>query len=165
MSASIPWPQEWIDGLRAICASPECGNTRDIANQLNKSFNHIFTRNAIIGKMKREQITAAQPASAPKEKKTKRTRRSVFNFAKPIPAPIVDDSPAIMPTEFPNKCSLFELTDDKGKDLGLCRWPVGDPRTSEFFFCGQPEADLLNGRPYCPAHARAARVNRVVSTG
>jgi GcrA cell cycle regulator len=154
MSINTPWEPEWIDSLRSFCASPECGNTRWIARRLNETFNHLFTRNAIIGKMKREGIIAAQPKLAPKKEKTKRTRRSVFNFAKPIPTPIVDDGPALMPTEFPNKCSLMELTNE------TCRWPVNDPWTPEFFFCGSPEADLLKRVPYCRAHARVSTVRR-----
>lgn len=34
-----------------------------------------------------------------------------------------------------------------------CCWPLGDPRTPEFRFCG---AAALPGRPYCPAHCGAA---------
>ena len=154
MSINTPWEQAWIDSLRSFCASPECGNTRWIARRLNETFNHLFTRNAIIGKMKREGIIAAQPKSAPKKEKTKRTRRSVFNFAKPIATAIVDDGPALMPTEFPNKCSLFELNNE------TCRWPCGNPGELDFFFCGLPEADLLKRMPYCRAHMRASVVRR-----
>lgn len=167
LAMSTPtWPELQVERLKEYCASPECGTSAWIARQLNKEFGTAYTRNAVIGKMGRCDLTPPRPPSAAKEKKikAKRSSRSVFNFAKPTTTPIIEDSPAIMPTEFPNKCSLFELTDDTGKDLGRCRFPVGDPWTSDFFFCGQPEADLLNGRPYCPAHARAARANRVVLT-
>jgi len=34
-----------------------------------------------------------------------------------------------------------------------CRWPVGDPRESDFHFCGQAK---LAGRPYCELHWRLA---------
>jgi GcrA cell cycle regulator len=34
-----------------------------------------------------------------------------------------------------------------------CRWPVGDPGTPEFFFCGN-ETD--GERPYCPIHHAVA---------
>ena len=30
-----------------------------------------------------------------------------------------------------------------------CRWPVGDPRSADFHFCG---AKALAGRPYCALH-------------
>lgn len=37
-----------------------------------------------------------------------------------------------------------------------CHWPVGDPSQRGFFFCGDPTADLLGGRPYCRGHAARA---------
>jgi GcrA cell cycle regulator len=48
--------------------------------------------------------------------------------------------------------SLMELTDD------TCQWPVGDPSTVDFFFCG---AQPLPDKPYCAAHcARASGSTR-----
>lgn len=44
--------------------------------------------------------------------------------------------------------TLVELTGH------TCRWPVGDPGTPEFFFCGA-EPD---GGPYCPRHRSIATV-------
>ncbi len=43
--------------------------------------------------------------------------------------------------------TLLELNED------TCRWPIGDPATSEFFFCARQAADRL---PYCNYHSRAA---------
>jgi GcrA cell cycle regulator len=43
--------------------------------------------------------------------------------------------------------TLLELSED------TCRWPIGDPATPEFFFCG---GKPLNGLPYCNYHSRAA---------
>jgi GcrA cell cycle regulator len=36
-------------------------------------------------------------------------------------------------------------------DLGPddCRWPIGEPRSPDFHFCGKPHAP---GRPYCEHH-------------
>jgi GcrA cell cycle regulator len=34
-------------------------------------------------------------------------------------------------------------------DRSTCRWPVGDPADSGFFFCG---GRVAAGRPYCPRH-------------
>ncbi len=34
-----------------------------------------------------------------------------------------------------------------------CRWPIGDPRSSSFRFCG---CHSIDGLPYCPDHARMA---------
>ncbi len=41
--------------------------------------------------------------------------------------------------------SLLELTQH------TCRWPIGDPGTPTFFFCGGP-ADNSHSGPYCHAH-------------
>jgi GcrA cell cycle regulator len=43
--------------------------------------------------------------------------------------------------------SLLELTEL------TCRWPIGDPGSSEFFFCG---GNSLTGLPYCAYHSRIA---------
>jgi GcrA cell cycle regulator len=34
-----------------------------------------------------------------------------------------------------------------------CKWPIGDPLTPDFYFCGQHSDD---GRPYCEFHSRRA---------
>ena len=45
------------------------------------------------------------------------------------------------------KLSLLELTEK------TCKWPIGDPATSEFWFCGHPSEQ---GKPYCEAHVSIA---------
>ncbi len=34
-----------------------------------------------------------------------------------------------------------------------CQWPIGDPRNSDFHFCGEPAHP---GKPYCLSHCAAA---------
>jgi GcrA cell cycle regulator len=34
----------------------------------------------------------------------------------------------------------------------MCRWPLGDPATAEFRYCGSPTAS----GPYCAYHGRLA---------
>jgi GcrA cell cycle regulator len=34
-----------------------------------------------------------------------------------------------------------------------CRWPIGDPQSAEFHFCGHRKTD---GSPYCEAHKQEA---------
>jgi GcrA cell cycle regulator len=43
--------------------------------------------------------------------------------------------------------TLLELNQD------TCRWPIGDPASPEFFFCG---GKPLTGLPYCGYHSRVA---------
>ncbi|MFN3973031.1 MAG: GcrA family cell cycle regulator [Gemmobacter sp.] len=45
------------------------------------------------------------------------------------------------------RLSLMELTER------TCKWPVGDPATDDFWFCGLPS---LPGKPYCEAHVGVA---------
>jgi GcrA cell cycle regulator len=45
------------------------------------------------------------------------------------------------------KLTLMELTER------TCKWPVGDPATDDFWFCGLP---VQAGKPYCEAHVGVA---------
>lgn len=45
------------------------------------------------------------------------------------------------------KLDLMELTER------TCKWPVGDPATDDFWFCGLP---VQQGKPYCEAHVGVA---------
>lgn len=45
------------------------------------------------------------------------------------------------------KLSVMELTER------TCKWPVGDPATEDFWFCGLP---VQAGKPYCEAHVGVA---------
>ena len=45
------------------------------------------------------------------------------------------------------KISLMELTER------TCKWPIGDPATDKFWFCGHP---AQAGKPYCETHVGVA---------
>ncbi len=45
------------------------------------------------------------------------------------------------------KLTLMELTER------TCKWPIGDPATDKFWFCGLP---AQAGKPYCEAHVGVA---------
>ena len=45
------------------------------------------------------------------------------------------------------KLNLMELTER------TCKWPIGDPATPKFWFCGLP---VQQGKPYCEAHVTVA---------
>jgi GcrA cell cycle regulator len=45
------------------------------------------------------------------------------------------------------RLTLMELTER------TCKWPVGDPATPNFWFCGLP---VQQGKPYCEAHVGVA---------
>ena len=59
------------------------------------------------------------------------------------PDPIAYDN--VVPMS--QRLSLLELNE------ATCHWPVGDPSSPEFFFCG---GKALAGLPYCAHHSRVA---------
>ena len=141
---------------------------REIAAELG----HGITCNAVISKIHRLGISALSPyGGAPGRRFAANTRpadrpvhtpRAAWWFRKgPLPAWVVDATPYVetvgADARIPRclRRSLFELSDD------TCRWPVGDPRSSRFFFCG---AQPLCNKPYCAAHCARAYRRRGEST-
>ena len=45
------------------------------------------------------------------------------------------------------RLSLLQLSEQ------TCKWPIGDPLTPDFYFCGQHSEE---GKPYCDFHSRRA---------
>ena len=45
------------------------------------------------------------------------------------------------------KLNLMQLTER------TCKWPIGDPATDDFWFCGHP---VQAGKPYCETHVAVA---------
>ncbi|GIX12169.1 MAG: hypothetical protein KatS3mg118_0128 [Paracoccaceae bacterium] len=45
------------------------------------------------------------------------------------------------------RLTLMQLTER------TCKWPIGDPATDDFWFCGLPSEP---GKPYCEAHVAVA---------
>jgi GcrA cell cycle regulator len=45
------------------------------------------------------------------------------------------------------KVTIVELRES------MCKWPIGDPSSSEFRYCGSPSH---NGTPYCQYHGKLA---------
>lgn len=118
------------------------------------------TRNAVIGKLNRLGLTrlksglsvrrervAAGGASHPRVARPARPK--VTNAAAPRVRKPVEDSAAEAEVVviMDRTCSLLDLTEFK------CRWPIGEPGSEGFCFCGNERADGLS---YCSAHARMA---------
>ena len=59
------------------------------------------------------------------------------------PDPITADN--VVPMS--KRLSLLELNE------ATCHWPIGDPSSPDFFFCG---GKVLTGLPYCAQHSRVA---------
>ena len=92
-----------------------------------------------------------EPAVPPQ---TTATRRAIVPAGQPLPPqPSANEiSPEALAKvneveKKAKKLSLMELTER------TCKWPVGDPATDNFWFCGLP---VQPGKPYCEAHVGVA---------
>jgi GcrA cell cycle regulator len=132
----------WLEGLSAS----------QIAKQLGG-----VTRNAVIGKVHRLGLSGraapSQPTRpafrAPKPPRPAMTtpsahrriealRSETAHRAQPRPEPYV---------ETPGSATVLTL------GAHMCKWPIGDPATDEFTFCGRRSSEE---GPYCIEHARLA---------
>jgi GcrA cell cycle regulator len=136
----------WLDGLSAS----------QIAKQLGG-----VTRNAVIGKVHRLGLSGraapSQPArpafKAPRPARPVATapaapRRMVAEPAAPV---VVSNGPTLpQPVhriEEPGSATVLTL------GAHMCKWPIGDPSTDGFTFCGRRNGE--HG-PYCREHAQVA---------
>ncbi len=99
---------------------------------------------------------AAEPAAAepPAPVVVPHTRKAIIPAGQPLPPqPSANEvSPEALAKvseveKKARKLSLMELTER------TCKWPVGDPATDDFWFCGLP---VQPGKPYCEAHVGVA---------
>ncbi|HVI61041.1 MAG TPA: GcrA family cell cycle regulator [Bradyrhizobium sp.] len=162
-----PWTTERTRLLRRRWR--QGARVREIAAELG----HGITCNAVISKIHRLGISALSPyGGAPGRRYTANTRpadrpvhaqRAAWWFRKgPLPAWVINARPYVetvgADARIPRhqRRSLLELNDE------TCSWPVGDPRSSRFFFfCG---AQPLCNKPYCAAHCARAYRRRGEST-
>ena len=96
---------------------------------------------------------AAEPA-AEKPSNVTPLRRQIIPAGQPLPPqPSANEiSPEALARvseieKKAKKLTLLELTER------TCKWPVGDPATPDFWFCGLP---TQTGKPYCEAHVGVA---------
>ena len=104
-----------------------------------------------------EAAPAADPAAAEPEPAPDRpaaARRAIVPAGQPLPPqPSPNEiSPEALASQREvekraRKLSLMELTER------TCKWPIGDPATPDFWFCGLP---VQQGKPYCEAHVGVA---------
>ena len=125
----------WLEGLSAS----------QIAKQLGG-----VTRNAVIGKVHRLGLSGRATPSQPS--------RPSFKTPRP-PRPITHSTPRrLEPRPQPMAAPVY-FVEEAGSatvlTLGahMCKWPIGDPATDSFTFCGR-RSD--GDGPYCVNHARIA---------
>ena len=129
----------WQDGLSAS----------QIAKQLGG-----VTRNAVIGKVHRLGLSGRATPSKP--------QRTVFKAPRP-PRPVSSHAPS-GPRRMAEPISAHQgpahpiIDEEPGTatvlTLGahMCKWPIGDPASHGFTFCGR----RINDGSYCVEHARVA---------
>lgn len=157
----MSWTQErvellrklWLEGLSAAQVAAELGAG--------------VTRNAVIGKIHRLGLAErGKPVNAPRPRAARPSRATV-NEAAPrngvgamvmgnvalalSPRPVVatalrPDEEVVVPISL--RVTLMELRET------MCHWPLGDPTTPEFRFCGSRYED--GEGPYCRHHSRIA---------
>lgn len=94
------------------------------------------------------------PAAAPSNVTALPVRKPIVPAGQPLPPqPSANEiSPEALASvreveKRARKLTLMELTER------TCKWPIGDPATDDFWFCGLPS---LPGKPYCEAHVGVA---------
>ncbi|MEZ5773034.1 GcrA cell cycle regulator [Defluviimonas denitrificans] len=100
----------------------------------------------------RAEKPAADPAPAPSVAPSQ--RRPIIPAGQPLPPqPSAGEiSPEALASvreveKKARKLTLMELTER------TCKWPIGDPATEDFWFCG---LSAQPGKPYCEAHVGVA---------
>jgi GcrA cell cycle regulator len=145
--ASSPWTPERIAQLKSCFAA---GMT---CSEIGAAIG--VSRNAVIGKIHRLGLSGERPAGVraratdcpPRARHPRRsTQRNLLRLAfarAPLGEEVTLDS--VVASLHP--CSLINVTDRQ------CRWPIGDPASTNFLFCGN---EAIKGFTYCLGHARMA---------
>ncbi|MGR3542297.1 MAG: GcrA family cell cycle regulator [Hasllibacter sp.] len=172
----MSWTDERVETLKRMWGEGQSAST--IAKELGG-----VTRNAVIGKVHRlglsnRQQGAAPAPAAPEAPKpapkasvpatTPEYEEPATRSAEPPRTTLTKIIPAGQPlppqpsaNEIPEEAlekvravekgaarlDLMELTER------TCKWPIGDPATPAFWFCGLP---AQAGKPYCEAHVSVA---------
>ena len=141
----------WSEGLSASQIAAELGGGA--------------SRNAVLGKAHRLGLVRDETKgpSTPPPPKPPRPRNPPAAAEPPVPqAPpsvpvVVSQQPASEPagTSAQNKAGVPRSAGVTIMELreAMCRFPLGDPTTPEFRFCG---AQASTGLPYCAHHAQIA---------
>ena len=171
----MSWTDERVEQLKKMWSEGQS------ASQIAKELGGV-TRNAVIGKVHRLGLsnrTSPQPAKPMKDKEAPAKAEAQAENEAPVKAdtaaperpstparkPIIPAGQPLPPQPSANEISPEALAnvrevEKKAKKISLmeltertCKWPVGDPATEDFWFCGLP---VQQGKPYCEAHVGVA---------
>jgi GcrA cell cycle regulator len=139
----------WGDGLSASQIAAELGG---------------ITRNAVIGKVHRLGLSGRAKSSSAAAPRARSKARPVAPVVRVAARPAVRGNTALAQAYDvevePQTLQQAENVVPMGQrrtilelNESTCRWPIGDPGSHEFFFCGGATVTSL---PYCAYHSRVA---------
>ncbi len=141
----------WLEGLSASQIA------RELANGIS--------RNAVIGKVHRLGMSGRVKTAAPTLARARpKVARPAVHPA--LEQPIMRGNTALAIRPQPTAAILSAPEEDVVIPMSemvtildlkesMCRWPMGDPATGEFRFCGAKKGANQSG-PYCTYHSRIA---------
>lgn len=102
-------------------------------------------------KVAEKKVPVKNTKTAPKTEKTVKKEKAVKEVK-----PVVKTKPASKKTK--KDLALHELLIQHALQMAnlksnQCRWPIGDPDSDNFHFCGET---VFAGKPYCYEHCRQA---------
>lgn len=144
----MAWTDDRVEDLKKLWA--EGHSASQIAKQLGG-----VTRNAVIGKVHRLGLSGRATPSRPPRRPAAAPARTRAPSRPAKPRVAARTEPAAAPAKvleaapLPNGefATVLTLKDS------MCKWPLGDPSTGDFRFCGRKSSP---GDAYCEAHAEMA---------
>ncbi len=150
----MSWTDERVELLKKLWA--EGLSASQIAGRLGG-----VTRNAVIGKVHRLGLSGRATTSRMKTHRPrnrvigttpKRTTKSRFaNTGNPALRALYNgDAEPFSPPKEELVIPVAERKTIQTLEENHCRWPIGDPQSADFHFCGRPK---VPGLPYCEHHS------------
>ncbi len=153
------WTEEAVEVLKRLALEGRSASV--IALALGAA-----SRNAVIGKASRIGIRLNGDGRAPAHgwAAAGAHRLSSATVPRPKPAPIEGSSARALSRDSREErkaawafveAEVGEMRRVRFEDIrqSACRWPLGDPRSGDFAYCGLTPAE---GRSYCAGHCRMA---------
>lgn len=145
------WTEDRVGALKKLWLEGQS------ASQIAKQLGGGVTRNAVIGKVHRLGLSGRAAPSQPARAtfRPSRPRPTQPTQAPSAPRRIEAVQPRALAPAQPQPTPMPDLPGTATvMTLGahMCKWPIGDPSSDEFSFCGRRSSEGV----YCVEHARVA---------